>query len=74
MSLIRRFVNMNYCSEDEAILVPDSDSDIPPRAQAMGKVAFRASKYTCLEGHLEHVRRNKQDFHLLLLHDFSNSV
>ena len=36
MSLIRRFVNMNYCSEDEAILVPDSDSDIPPRAQAMG--------------------------------------
>ena len=26
MCLIRRFVNLNYCSEHEAILVPDSDS------------------------------------------------
>ena len=72
MCLIRRFVNMNYCSEHEVILAPDCDSDIPPGAQASGyvartiqlasriKVAFQGSKYSCLEGHLEEVKKNKQ--------------
>ena len=82
MCPIRRFVSMSYSSEHEAVLVPNSDSDISAGAQANGyvartvqrgsriKFAFEGSKYTCLE----EVRQNKQDFLFLLLHDFSNSV